>query len=420
MTQQVRTVFYGGRVFDGSGADPAPGDIVVSDGRVVDVGVGLDGDKGVDCAGRTVLPGLFDCHVHLTMTGIDTIRRLTRPFSYQFFEAARNLEATLATGITTVRDAAGADLGIQQAVEDGLIAGPRMHISVNALSQTGGHMDGWTVSGDCILPFQPHPGRPSAIVDGPDEMRKTVRELIRAGANVVKVCTSGGVLSPRDNPRHGHFRDEELAVLMAEANAAAVPVMAHAQATDGIKAAVRSGVRSIEHGIFLDDEAIEMMLRAGTWLVPTLVAPLAVLEAAAAGMTLPPAMVDKARVVSEAHRHSFSRAVAAGVKIAMGTDSGVGPHGANLRELTLMNECGMAAKDVLLSATASSAELMGLQRELGGLVPAKRADLVIVEGDPYEFSKLRSNIVSVYKDGALVVPQGVRRPQNQGSTDLTS
>jgi imidazolonepropionase-like amidohydrolase len=401
----TRTVFHGGDVFDGEGTDPAPGDVVVSDGRIVEVGVGLDGDEGVDCTGRTILPGLFDCHVHVTMNGIDTVRRLSRPFSYQFFEAARNLKATLATGITTIRDAAGADLGIQQAVDDGLIAGPRMQISINALSQTGGHVDGWTVSGDCVLAFQPHPGRPGAVVDGPDEMRKRVRELIRAGANVIKVCTSGGVLSPRDNPRHGHFREEELAVLMAEANAVGIPVMAHAQATDGIKAAVRAGIRSIEHGMFLDDEAIEMMLRAGTWLVPTLVAPLAVVEAAAGGARVPSEVVDKARDVSEEHRHWFSRAVAAGVKIAMGTDSGVGAHGTNLRELGLMHESGMAAKDVLRSATASSAELMGLRDELGTLAPGKRADLVIVDGDPYELSKLRSNIRSVYKDGALAVSQ---------------
>jgi len=399
----VRTLFHGGNVFDGSGADPARGDVVVSDGRVVDVGVGLDGDESVDCTGQTILPGLFDCHVHVTMTGIDVMKRLARPFSYQFYEAALNLQATLATGITTVRDAAGADLGIQQAVTDGLIAGPRMHISINALSQTGGHLDGWMPSGDCLLPFQPHPGRPNTIVDGPDEMRKMVRELIRAGANVIKVCTSGGVLSPRDNPHHGQFRDEELAVLMAEANAAEIPVMAHAQATEGIKSAVRAGIRSIEHGIFLDDEAIEMMVDAGTWLVPTLVAPLAVLEAAAAGVSLPDAVIQKAKDVSEEHRYWFSRAAAAGVKVAMGTDSGVGAHGSNLKEFSLMHEAGMTPKEVLLSATTSAAELMGLQSELGSLTPGKRADLVIVDGDPYELSALRSNIVSVYKDGALAV-----------------
>lgn len=398
-----RTVFHGGNVFDGSDTDPAPGDVVVSDGRIVEVGVGLDGDEGVDCTGRTILPGLFDCHVHVTMNGIDAVRGLSRPFSYQFFEAARNLEATLATGITTVRDAAGADLGIQQAVNDGLIVGPRMQISINALSQTGGHVDGWTVSGDCLHAFQPHPGRPGSVVDGPDEMRKRVRELIRAGADVIKVCTSGGVLSPRDNPRHGHFRDEELSVLMAEANAVGIPVMAHAQATDGIKAAVRAGIRSIEHGIFLDDEAIEMMLRAGTWLVPTLVAPLAVVEAAAAGVTVPSEVVAKARDVSEEHRYWFSRAVAAGVRIAMGTDSGVGAHGTNLRELALMHENGMTARNVLQAATVSAAELMGLRDELGTLAPGKRADLVLVDGDPYDLSNLRAAIRSVYQDGSLVV-----------------
>jgi imidazolonepropionase-like amidohydrolase len=164
--------------------------------------------------------------------------------------------------------------------DDGLIEGPRMRIAITILSQTAGHGDGWLPSGLHAPLLVSHPGRPSGIVDGPEEMRKRVREIIRAGASVIKVCTSGGVLSPRDNPRHAHFRADELAVLMTEAAAAGLPVMAHAQATDGIKAAVRAGVRSVEHGIYLDDEAIAMMLEAGTWLVPTLIAPVSVVEAA--------------------------------------------------------------------------------------------------------------------------------------------
>ena len=165
------------------------------------------------------------------------------------------------------------------------------------------------------------------MVDGPEEMRKTVRTLVRQGADVIKIATSGGVLSPRDKPTHGHFRDDELAALAAEAAAADVPIMAHAQATPGIKAAVRAGVRSIDHGIYLDDEAIEMMKKNGTWLVATLVAPLGVIEAADAGQAIPEASLAKAREVIDIHRDSFARAVQAGVKIAMGTDSGVTPHG---------------------------------------------------------------------------------------------
>jgi imidazolonepropionase-like amidohydrolase len=247
----TRTILGGGRVFDGSGSPIAAADVVMSEGRIVDVGIGLDGDEQVDVSGLTLLPGFFDCHVHVMVSGIDLMRRLQRPFSYQFLEAARNLAATLDCGITSVRDAGGADLGVQRAVEDGLLDGPRMQIAISALSQTGGHGDGWLPSGVTTFLMSPHPGRPAGLVDGPEEMRKRVREIIRAGANVIKVHTSGGVLSPRDSPKHAQFRPDELAALIAEATAAGLPVMAHAQATDGIKNAVRAGVRSIEHGIYL-------------------------------------------------------------------------------------------------------------------------------------------------------------------------
>jgi imidazolonepropionase-like amidohydrolase len=397
-----RTVFYGGRIFDGTGSPIADGDVAFEDGRIVEVGTGLDGDDGVDVAGCTILPGLFDCHVHVTSSGTDFLRRLQRPFSYQFYEAVSNLAATLDCGITTVRDAGGADLGIQQAVDDGLIEGPRLRIAITILSQTAGHGDGWLPSG-LIAPLQvTHPGRPPGIVDGPEEMRKRVREIVRAGANVIKVCTSGGVLSPRDNPRHAHFRPDELAALMAEATAAGLPVMAHAQATDGIKAAVRAGVRSIEHGIYLDDEAIAMMLEAGTWLVPTLIAPVSVVEAAKNGAQLPDGVVAKAEAVIDAHNASFAAAVAAGVKIAMGTDSGVGPHGSNLRELALMAAGGMAPQDVLVATTSSAAELLGVHADSGTLAPGKLADIVILDGDPVDFAHFKDNIRAVYSGGRLV------------------
>ncbi len=398
----TRTLFHGGKVFDGTGTDPAPADVAVSQGRIVAVGTGLDGDGGVDCSGRVLLPGLFDCHVHVTSSGVDLLGRLAKPFSYEFYQAAANLSATLDCGITTVRDASGADLGIQQAVADGLIRGPRMQISIAALSQTGGHGDGWMPSGICAPLFQPHPGRPSGLVDGPEEMRRKVRELIRAGADVIKVCTSGGVLSPRDDPRHGHFRDDELRALVAEADAAGIAVMAHAQATVGIKAAVRTGIRSVEHGIYLDEEAVAMMIDAGTWLVPTLAAPKAVLDAVDAGAQLPDAVVAKARGVMADHRASFALAVQAGVKIAMGTDSGVGPHGHNLEELVLMAEGGMTPAQVLAATTSSAAALLGVADDRGTVEVGKRADLVVVDGDPYELAGLRDRIRAVYQDGRLV------------------
>jgi imidazolonepropionase-like amidohydrolase len=395
----ARVVYTGAQVWDGSGADPATADIAVEDGRIVDVSPGLDGDESVELHDRTILPGLFDCHTHVVIATVDLLRLAQQPFSYQFYEAARNLQATVRAGITTARDAGGADLGIKRAVEDGLIAGPRLQISLSMLSQTGGHGDDWLPSGNYLHLLPGHPGVPDTIVDGPDAMRAKVRELIRMGADVIKVATSGGVLSPRDKPTHAHFRPAELEVLVEEATAAGIWVMAHAQATDGIKNAIRAGIRSIEHGIYLDNEAIELMLERGTWLVPTLVAPQGVIDAAEGGASIPAEMVDKARAVVDTHRRAFARAVEAGVRIAMGTDSGVTPHGQNLRELALMAQGGMAPKEVLVATTRSAAELMGVGDERGTLERGKLADFVVVSGDPFEVATLGDRIEAVYLGG---------------------
>jgi imidazolonepropionase-like amidohydrolase len=232
-------------------------------------------------------------------------------------------------------------------------------------------------------------------------MRKKVRELIRNGADVIKVATTGGVLSPRDDPRHAHFSEDELQMLVREASAAGRWVMAHAQGAEGIKRAIRAGIRSIEHGIYLDDEAISLMIERGTYLVPTLVAPTGVLTAYEAGASIPEASVGKATEVIEVHRDSFRRAVQAGVKVAMGTDSGVTPHGDNLRELELMVAGGMSPAQALTATSASAAELLGIDDELGSLEPGKRADIVVVNADPFDVKALPERIEAVYKDGEL-------------------
>ena len=395
----TRTLFTGGLVYDGTTSLPAEGDVVVEDGRILEVGTGLDGDVSVDCSGGYLSPGFFDAHVHVTLDAPSQMQILETPFSLQFFQAAANLKKTLDVGITSVRDAGGADLGIKEAVERGMIPGPRMQLSIIMLSQTGGHGDDWNVCGGEAPFFLPHPGRPSGVVDGLDEVRKRVREIIRAGADVIKVATTGGVLSPRDDPRHPHFRDAEIAVMTEEATAAGIHVMAHAQGAGGIKAALRNGVRSIEHGIYLDDEAIDMMLQAGAWLVPTLHAPRAVIAAADAGLPIPQSSVDKARAVASAHQDSVRRAHEAGVRIAMGTDCGVGAHGTNLEELELMTDAGMSPLDTLHATTGSAAELLDVAADRGTLRPGLRADLVVVDGDPGDVTDLGSRVRVVYLDG---------------------
>lgn len=398
----TRTLFSGGMVFDGTGAVPAEADVVVADGLIVEVGPGLDGDELIDCRGRGVLPGLFDCHVHLTVSGIDTLERLSAPFSLQFYEAAANMRRALAAGITTVRDASGADLGIRVAQERGLIRGPRLRISIQMISQTGGHGDDWEASGCAVSWLLPHPGRPGGVVDGPDEVRRKVRELVRAGADVIKIATTGGVLSPRDHPQHAHMRDAEIATAVEEATAAGIGVMAHAQGNAGIKAAIRNGVRSVEHGFCLDDEAIGKMLERGTWLVPTFVTAEGIWAAIESGVRLPPDVVEKMRRLASTMSDSLRAAIAAGVKIAMGTDAPVHPFGKHLRELERFVEHGMTPALALHSATGSAARLMDLDGELGFLQPGKRADLVVIDGDPLDLTNLNDRVHAVYQDGILV------------------
>jgi len=401
----TRTVFSNASIFDGTGSPFADGDVLVEDGRIVDVGSGFEGDEVVDLSGRSLLPGFGDCHVHVMFDNVDIWGIMQKPFSLNFYEAAHALRKTLATGITSVRDAGGADLGVKTAVERGLIPGPRMLISLTMMSQTGGHGDGWLPSGMHYELMAEHPGVPAGLADGPEEVRKKVRELIRMGADVIKVATSGGVLSPRSNPRHAHFDLTELEMLVNTAEGLGCHVMAHAQAYDGIKNAVRAGIRSIDHGIYLDDEAIDLMKQQGTFLVPTLVAPTGVVKAAEAGISIPDASLIKAKEVIEIHRESFSRAVAGGVKVAMGTDSAVTPHGENLEELALMAEYGMESLDVLKAATSTAAECMDVAADRGTIESGKRADFVVIDGDPLDFSTMRERIAAVYLDGTLASGQ---------------
>ncbi|ASO19653.1 imidazolonepropionase-like amidohydrolase [Actinoalloteichus hoggarensis] len=417
----TRIHFTGGRVFDGTGSPARPADVTVTDDRIESVNdrpaatdppgstaaAPAPGERVVDVSGATVLPGLFDCHTHMMLGGIDTLQTVTTPFSLPFFAAVGNLRTTLSCGITSVRDAGGADLGVAEAVRRGMIPGPRMQIAISMLSQTGGHGDDHLLNGGSLPLMPSHPGKPNTVVDGPEEVRKKVRELIRAGADVIKVATSGGVASPRDDPRHAHFRDDEVAVMVAEATAAGLSVMAHAQGTDGIAVAVRNGVRSVEHGIYLTDEVIELMLEHDTWLVPTLHAPRALLAGAASGAGLTSGVIDKARRVLDQHIESARAAIAAGVRIAMGTDAGVGPHGDNLDELRLLTECGMSVEQALHAATRSAAELLGVADRLGTLEPGRLADLVVLDGDPAALIPLggeamRAAVREVWTDGRRV------------------
>jgi imidazolonepropionase-like amidohydrolase len=425
----TRTLLHGGSVFDGSGRAPVRADVEIEDGRIRAVterdhhtpsGRARDEFREVvDVTGMLVAPGLIDCHVHTVFDGMDLLRLQSRPFSMEFFEAAENLRRILASGVTTVRDAGGADLGIRTALEQGLIAGPRMQISISVLSQTGGHVDGWTVHGDHLRLLPPHPGRPDCVVDGVDEMRKRVRQLIRAGADVIKVCASGGVMSTRDSPQHPQFSYEELQVCVDEAAAAGLSVMAHAHGAAGIKQALRAGVRSIEHGVFLDKECIDLFIETGAWLVPTLLAPRALVEEIDRGMTVTPEIERKARSIAKTHEAAVASAHEAGVRIALGTDSGVFPHGASHRELSLLTSAGLSPQAALHAATGSAADLMGLD-DVGRLAPGCRADIIVLNNHPWAFDRFAENLTMVCQNGRLVsaLPAPESEPPSGAPADV--
>jgi imidazolonepropionase-like amidohydrolase len=400
----TRTVFRGGRVFDGTGSAPRRADVAVEGGRFVEVGSDLHGDETVEVDGGHLLPGMFDCHIHLASTyeDFDETAVMHRPFSYAFFRVPETLRTTLRLGITNVRDASGADLGMKRAIEDGVLVGPRMQISIQMLSMTGGHADAALPSGGVTPWGVTYPGMPSGVADGVPGVEAKVREVIAAGADVIKIASSGGFLSPLDDPLLPHFSQEEVDTIVRTAADLGRPVMSHAHGAEGIKRAVRAGVRSIEHGTYLDEEAISLMLERGTWLVATLTAG-DTTEEIANNPNVPEPVREKMRGLGRPELEAFRMAAEAGVKVAMGTDCPVAPHGTNLRELQLMAENGLTPEAALVAATSAAAELMGLADRLGTIEPGKLADLVVVDGDPYELEKLPGRIREVYKEGVRVV-----------------
>lgn len=405
------TYLYNGTIIDGLGGAPIQnGAVLIRNGRIEAVGAAADvrvpdGETvgRVDARGGTILPGLIDCHVHLTSQSFGPEDRYFVPDTYLVLKTADYARRTLEAGVTTVRDAGGADRGIQRAINEGVIKGPRSKIAVTMLSITGGHGDAYSPSLGMPLTS---PLRVSGVCDGVDGVRKKVREVLRAGAQVIKVATSGGVLSPTDNPEDAHFTLEELKAIVDEARMHGdKKAMAHAQAATGIKNAIRAGFHSIEHGIYLDDEAIDLMREHGTYLVPTLIAPQSVLKAAENGQRVAAWAIEKSKRVMEAHQNSIARAYQAGVKIAMGTDSGVGPHGTNLEELALMTEIGMSPMEAIVASTRVAADCLEWGDRVGTLSVGKEADVVISSQDP--LADIRSlgvndNIAWVMKGGAVV------------------
>jgi imidazolonepropionase-like amidohydrolase len=396
------------RLIDGTGRDPIErAAIVIENGRITAAGarssltIPADADVLED-DDLTLLPGFMDMHVHLAASTPNLVRILMTPASLALLNAIPNSAVTLAAGVTTVRDAGHTPVGVRLAAEAGYFPAPRMQLAVSLLSQTGGH-------GDDLMPCGARVGItmnvdvPHGVVDGVDGMRHKVREVLHAGADWIKLCTSGGVLSPGDLPDHAQFSVEEIRVAVEEAAVVGKRVMAHAMSPAGIRNALIAGVTSIEHGCLLDEEGIALMKEKGAYLVPTLVAPGDVIDGARAEGGLPPEMIAKAERIRGLHQAAVSAAIASGVKVAMGTDAAVGPHGKNLRELGLMVRCGMTPMQAIVASTTVPAELIR-RPDLGALSPGMLADVVAVRGDPLaDIDRLAdpANIRLVVKDGRV-------------------
>lgn len=373
-------------LIDGTGKEVQQGvDIKIDHNVIAEIGKNLTGDNIIEGNGQYLLPGMIDSHVHVMLEMEPLENRLSTPFSYNFYKAIDHLKRTVDAGVTTVRDALGADLGIKEAVNDGIILGPRLQISVNALTITGGHGDSYTKSGIHLPLLQDdYPGMPNGLCDGVNEVRKKAREMLRAGADVLKVHATGGVTNATDHPDYTQFSLEELKVIVEEAQFRNNrKVMAHAQGLQGVKQCIEAGIHSIEHGIYLDDEAVKLMKEKEMYLVPTLLAPLSVIEfAAELGMS--ENSINKSKQVMQDHIDSFKKAHQAGVKIAMGTDAGVFKHGTNLRELELMVEHGMTEMEAIIASTKTAAECLGYDEELGTIEVGKKADFILLDQNPLE------------------------------------
>ncbi|WP_414042364.1 amidohydrolase family protein [Macrococcus sp. EM39E] len=379
--------------------------VYIVDNKIQSFNQKEDADIVINANNQYLLPGMIDSHVHMMVEFKPIEQMLTTPFSYNFYQAMDYAKRTIDAGVTTVRDALGADLGYKRAIEDKLFIGPRTIVSINALTITGGHGDGYQYSGNILDLIQAnYPGMPHGLCDGIEEVRKKTREILRAGADVVKVHATGGVSSPTDHPNFTQFSLDELKVIVEEAKFRNnLKVMAHAQGLEGIKQCVEAGIHSIEHGIYLDDEVAEKMVDKGTYLVPTLLAPVSVLEfAEELGMSQ--VAIDKSNEVLQDHINSFKLAHQKGVKIAMGTDAGVFKHGTNLRELELMVEHGMTPIEAIRASTLTAAECLCIDK-LGKIEKDYLADLILVDKDPLkDISVLRvtDNIKVVIKDGEIV------------------
>ena len=396
-------------LLDGTGAAPRRNVTIVIEGdRIAEVGSGLRVPAGadvIDLSGLTVLPGFIDAHTHLAgpvvgEAGWDNAS-VRESAADAALRGALHAKQTLMAGFTTVRNVGNrgfADVALRDAIDAGRVPGPRMVVAAHSLGITGGHCD---ENGFALDILEPRLGIETGQADGDDEILKAIRFQVKYGADVIKICATGGVLSEGDSVGVQQYSDEELRAVVETAHLLERRVAAHAHGNAGIKAAVRAGVHSIEHGSILDEEAIGLMVEHGTFLVPTLMAAEAVEQLVHDGR-LTGERADKALAIAPIMRRSFRAAVAGGVAVALGTDAGVMPHGTNGREFTLMVGNGMTPMQAIVAGTANAARLLGWEAHVGSVQVGRFADLVAVAGDPLADITVLEAVPFVMKGGVVV------------------
>jgi len=411
-------VLRGGTLIDGTGAGPVTGATVVVRGQRIEAVTTRAGEDWpseaeiIDVSGMTILPGLIDCHDHLAMHGYDLARRwgIDEPQSTRALRTAKVLQDTLAAGYTAVRDAGGLDTGFKRAIDEGLIAGPRLVVSLCIVSPIGGIGDRVSPSGfSCCVPNDPL--LPESVVSNPSDVRPVVRRIVRAGADVIKCATTGGASSRLGHgPRDGAFNLDEMEALTDEAHALDRRVMCHALGGRGLRIAIEAGVDSIEHGCYLNEEPelLDLMAERGIFFVPTF----AVYEYHRKSAL--EHVRERAHQLQEPHVESLRRAFAAGVKIAAGTDAGGHGHPSNAMEIECLVKAGLTPLQALRAATGWAAECLGLECDIGTVEKGKLADLVVVAGDPLADVKVLQNperIVLAIKGGEIAANRLAKTPQ---------
>ena len=406
--QAQKTYVHCGRLLDvRSGKTLTEQTVVIENGRVSAVQAGYAGaatgaDKVIDLKNRTVLPGLIDCHVHLEgETSPDQqLRGFTQNPADIAFGSLDHARKTLLAGFTTVRDlgGSGVNVALRNAINRGQVMGPRVFTCGKAISGTGGHMDPTNGYRQSLMGV---PGPAEGVINGPDQGRQAVREQYKRGADLIKIASTGGVLSVAKDGSAPQMTEAEIRAVVETARDLGMSVACHAHGAEGMKRAIRAGVASIEHGTLMDDETMRLMVLNGTWYVPTITAGKSVADSAKIPNYYPALVTPKALAIGPKLQGTFARAYKAKVKIAFGTDASVYRHGVNALEFQYMTEAGMPPLEALRAATLSAAELLGQTANLGALEAGKYADLVAVEGDPLQDITVLRRVRFVMKQGVV-------------------